>query len=141
MWCAIRESGPVPAGTWAEWSGLMAYVDGFLLPVPKRKVKAYLEISRKAGKVWKEHGALEYRECVGDDLNIKNMTGFPKVIKARAGETVVFSWIVYKSRAHRDAVNKKVMKDERLNAMMDPQHMPFDVKRMAMGGFKVGVDL
>ena len=119
----------------------MAYVDGFLLPVSRRKVKAYLEVSRKAGRVWKEHGALEYRECVGDDLNIKNMTGFPKVIKTRAGETVVFSWIVYKSRAHRDAVNKKVMKDERLNAMMDPKNMPFDVKRMAMGGFKVGVDM
>ena len=138
---AIRESGSVPAGTWAEWSGRMAYVDGFLLPVPKRKVKAYLELSRKAGKVWKEHGALEYRECVGDDLNIKNMTGFPDVIKTKAGETVVFSWIVYKSRAHRDAVNKKVMKDERMNTMMDPKDMPFDVKRMAMGGFKVGVDL
>ena len=96
---------------------------------------------RKAGKVWKEHGALEYRECVGDDLNIKNMTGFPKVAKIKAGETVVFSWIVYKSRAHRDAVNKKVMKDERMNAMMNPKDMPFDVKRMAMGGFKVAVDL
>ena len=119
----------------------MAYVDGFLLPVPKRKVKAYLEISRRAGKVWKEHGAPEYRECVGDDLNIKNMTGFPKVVKIKAGETVVFSWIVYKSRAHRDAVNKKVMNDERLNAMMNPKDMPFDVKRMAMGGFKVAVDL
>ena len=119
----------------------MAYVDGFLVPVPKRKVKAYLEISRKAGKVWKEYGALEYRECVGDDLNIKNMTGFPKVIKTKAGETVVFSWIVYKSRAHRDAVNKKVMKDARLEAMMGPDAMPFDVKRMAMGGFKIAVDL
>jgi uncharacterized protein YbaA (DUF1428 family) len=117
------------------------YVDGFLLPVPKRKVKSYLEISRKAGKVWNEHGALEYRECVGDDLNIKNMTGFPKMVKAKAGETVVFSWIVYKSRGHRDAVNKKVMKDERITAMMDPKDMPFDVKRMAMGGFKVSVDL
>ena len=124
-----------------ERSELMAYVDGFLLPVPKRKVKAYLEISRRAGKVWKEHGALEYRECVGDDLNIKNMTGFPKVVKIKTGETVVFSWIVYKSRAHRDAVNKKVMKDERISAMMDPKDMPFDVKRMAMGGFKVAVDL
>jgi uncharacterized protein YbaA (DUF1428 family) len=124
-----------------EWSGLMAYVDGFLLPVPKRKIKAYVEISRKAGKIWKEHGALEYRECVGDDLKIKNMTGFPKVAKTRSGETVVFSWIVYKSRAHRDAVNKKVMKDERLATMMDPKEMPFDVKRMAMGGFKVAVDL
>ena len=119
----------------------MAYVDGFLLPVPKRKVNAYLAMSRKAGKVWKEYGALEYRECVGDDLNIKNMTGFPKVVKIKAGETVVFSWIVYKSRAHRDAVNKKVMKDERLASMMDPKNMPFDVKRMAMGGFKVAVDL
>jgi uncharacterized protein YbaA (DUF1428 family) len=124
-----------------EWSGSMAYIDGFLLPVPKRRVKAYLEMSRKAGKVWKAHGALEYRECVGDDLNVKNMTGFPKVVKTKAGETVVFSWIVYKSRAHRDSVNKKVMKDERLAAMMDPKDMPFDVKRMAMGGFKVAVDL
>ena len=119
----------------------MPYVDGFLLPVPKRKVKAYLELARKAGKVWKEHGALEYRECVGDDLNIKSMTGFPKMAKARSGETVVFSWIVYKSRAHRNAVNKKVMKDERIAAMMQPQAMPFDVKRMAMGGFTVAVDL
>jgi uncharacterized protein YbaA (DUF1428 family) len=141
MWRAVQESGTSVRGPRAEWSGLMAYVDGFLLPVPKRKVKAYLEISRKAGKVWKEYGALEYRECVGDDLNIKNMTGFPKVIKTKAGETVVFSWIVYKSRAHRDAVNKKVMKDKRLAAMMDPNDMPFDVKRMAMGGFKVAVNL
>ena len=119
----------------------MAYVDGFLLPLPKRKVNAYLEVSRKAGKSWKEHGAVEYRECVGDDLNIKNMTGFPKVARTKAGETVVFSWIVYKSRAHRDAVNKRVMKDPRMNTMMDPKDMPFDVKRMAMGGFKVAVDL
>ena len=119
----------------------MAYVDGFLLPVSKRKVNAYLEVARKAGKIWKEHGAVVYRECVGDDLNIKNMTGFPKVAKTKAGETVVFSWIVYQSRAHRDAVNKKVRKDERLAAMMDPKDMPFDVKRMAMGGFKVAVDL
>jgi uncharacterized protein YbaA (DUF1428 family) len=117
------------------------YIDGFLLPVAKRKVKAYLDLSRKAGRIWKEHGALEYRECVGDDLTIKNMTGFPKMAKARAGETVVFSWIVYKSRAHRDAVNKKVMKDERIAAMMGPKDMPFDVRRMAMGGFTVAVDL
>ena len=119
----------------------MAYVDGFLLPVPKRKVNAYLEMSRKAGKIWKEHGAVEYRECVGDDLNVKNMTRFPKVAKTKAGETVVFSWFVYKSRAHRDAVIKKVMKDERIAAMMDPKDMPFDVKSIAMGGFKVAVDL
>ena len=119
----------------------MTYVDGFVLPVPRSKVAAYKRLSAKAGKIWREHGALEYRECVGDDLNIKNMTGFPKVAKTRAGETVVFSWIVYKSRAHRDAVNKKVMKDERIAAMMGPSDMPFDVKRMAMGGFKVAVDL
>jgi uncharacterized protein YbaA (DUF1428 family) len=119
----------------------MPYVDGFLLPVPTRKLKKYLEISRKAGKVWKEHGALEYRECVGDDLNIQGMTGFPKLAKTKPGETVVFSWIVYKSRAHRDAVNRKVMKDERMMAMMQPTDMPFDVKRMAMGGFTVAVDL
>jgi uncharacterized protein YbaA (DUF1428 family) len=119
----------------------MAYVDGFLLPVGKQKVAAYLAMSRRAGKIWKEHGALEYRECVGDDLNIKNMTGFPKVTRVKPGETVVFSWIVYKTRAHRDSVNKKVMKDERIAAMMDPKDMPFDVKRMAMGGFKVAVDL
>ena len=119
----------------------MAYVDGFVLPVPKRKVNAYLELSRKAGKIWKEYGAVEYRECVGDDLNFKNMTGFPKMAKTKAGESVVFSWIVYRSRAHRDAVNKRVMKDERLGAMMDPKDMPFDVKRLAMGGFRVAVDL
>ena len=107
----------------------MPYVDGFLLPLPKRKVNAYLAMSRKAGKVWKEYGALEYRECVGDDLNIKNMTGFPKVVKTTAGETVVFSWIVYKSRAHRDAVNKKVMSDPAI-AEMCGKKMPFDVKRM-----------
>ena len=118
----------------------MPYVDGFLLPVPKRKVNAYLEMSRKAGKVWKEHGALEYRECVGDDLNIKNMTGFPKVVKTKGGETVVFSWIVYKSRAHRDSVNKKVLMDPRIIRMMK-RAPTFDLKRMAMGGFKVAVDL
>ena len=118
----------------------MAYVDGFLLPVPKRKVNAYLQISRKAGKVWKEHGALEYRECVGDDLNIKNMTGFPKTVKTKAGETVVFSWIVYKSRTHRDAVNAKVMKDKRIINMMKNKKPPFELKRMSYGGFKVIVD-
>jgi uncharacterized protein YbaA (DUF1428 family) len=119
----------------------MAYVDGFLLPVPKRKVAAYLQMARKAGRIWKEYGALEYRECVGDDLNIKNMTGFPKVTRVKPGETVVFSWIVYKSRAQRDSVNRKVMKDERIAAMMDPKDIPFDVKRMAMGGFKIAVDM
>jgi uncharacterized protein YbaA (DUF1428 family) len=120
----------------------MAYVDGFLLPVPKRKVQAYRRIAQKAGKVWREHGALEYRECVGDDLKVKGMVPFPRKVKLKPGETVVFSWIVYKSRAHRDRVNAKVMKDPRLAKMMeDPTSMPFDVKRMAYGGFKVLVDL
>jgi uncharacterized protein YbaA (DUF1428 family) len=117
----------------------MAYVDGFVLPVPKRNLQAYARISKKAGKVWREHGALEYRECVGDDLNAKGMTPFTRQIKLKPGETVVFSWIVYRSRAHRDRVNAKVMKDARMN--MDMDAMPFDVKRMLYGGFKVFVDL
>ena len=119
----------------------MAYVDGFLLAVPKKKMDTYLELARKAGKVWKEHGALEYRETVGDDLKVKMGLPFPKAARAKAGETVVFSWIVYKSKAHRDSVNKKVMKDERIASMMDPKSMPFDVKRMAYGGFEIRVDL
>jgi uncharacterized protein YbaA (DUF1428 family) len=120
----------------------MAYVDGFLLPLPKRSVQAYRRIAQKAGKVWREHGALEYRECVGDDLNVKGMVPFPRRLRLKPGETAVFSWIVYKSRAHRDRVNAKVMKDPRLAKMMnDPKAMPFDVKRMAYGGFKVLVDL
>ncbi len=117
----------------------MAYVDGFLLPVPKKNLDAYRRISRKAGKVWREHGALDYKECVGDDLKIKGVSSFPRVLKTKPGETVVFSWITYKSRAHRDRVNAKVMKDPRLN--MEGTSMPFDVKRMLYGGFKVFVDL
>lgn len=117
------------------------YVDGFLLPVPKKNMEAYKKMSAKAGKVWREHGALDYRECAGDDLNIKGMgAGFPRLLKTKRGETVVFSWILYKSRAHRDAVNKKVMKDPRLAAMMSGEAMPFDVKRMLMGGFQVIVE-
>jgi uncharacterized protein YbaA (DUF1428 family) len=116
------------------------YVDGFLLPVPKKNLELYRRISQKAGRVWREHGALEYRECVGDDITVKSGVPFPRSAKAKPGETVVFSWIVYKSRAHRDRVNKKVMKDPRLAKMMDPKTMPFDVKRMAYGGFKVIVD-
>ena len=119
----------------------MAYVDGFLLCVPKKNLKAYASMARKAGKVWREHGALDYRECVGDDLLTKGMLSFTKVAKSRPGETVVFSWIAYKSKAHRDAVNKKVMKDPRMDAMMTGKmKMPFDVKRMAYGGFRVLVD-
>jgi uncharacterized protein YbaA (DUF1428 family) len=118
----------------------MPYVDGFLLAVPKRKLALYRQISRKAGKVWREHGALEYRECAGDDLQTKFGRPFPKAAGVRSGETVVFSWIVYRSRADRNRVNKKVMSDPRLAKMMkDP--MPFDVKRMSMGGFRVIVDL
>jgi uncharacterized protein YbaA (DUF1428 family) len=116
------------------------YVDGFVLPVPKKNVGAYQRMSKKAGEVWREHGALEYRECVGDDLKIKGVAAFPTRIKTKPNETVVFSWIVYKSRAHRDRVNAKVMKDARLAKMMNPKSMPFDVKRMLYGGFKVIVD-
>ena len=118
----------------------MRYIDGFLIPVPRKNVAAYLQIARKAGRVWREHGALEYRECVGDDLKVKFGAPFPRGAKAKPGDTVVFSWIVYKSRAHRDRVNAKVMKDPRLARMMDPKSMPFDVKRMAYGGFKILVD-
>jgi len=113
----------------------MSYVDGFVLVVPKKKLPAYVKLARKASKVWREHGALEYRECVGDDLKVKMGLPFPKLAKAKAGETVIFSWISYKSRAHRDKVNKKVMADKRLFDGM-PKEMPFDVKRMAYGGFK-----
>ena len=119
----------------------MKYVDGFVLPVPKKKLKAYARLASMASKIWKEHGALEYRECVGDDLEVKFGIGFPKTIKLKPGETVVFAWIVYKSRKHRDQVNAKVMKDPRLNEMMKDQEMPFDPKRMAYGGFEALVDL
>ena len=118
----------------------MRYVDGYLLPVPKRNLQAYRRLALKAGKIWREHGALEFRECVGDDLNVKGMLSFPRQIKSKRGETVVFSWIVFKSRAHRDRVNAKVMKDPSI-ANMDPESMPFDSKRMAYGGFKVIVDV
>jgi uncharacterized protein YbaA (DUF1428 family) len=119
----------------------MRYVDGFVLPIPKKKLQAYRRIAQKAGRVWREHGALEYRECVGDDLHIKGVVPFPRLVRLKPGETVAFSWIVYKSRAHRDRVNAKVMKDPRLAKMMDPKAMPFDMKRMVYGGFKTLVDL
>jgi uncharacterized protein YbaA (DUF1428 family) len=117
----------------------MRYVDGFVLVVPKKKLDAYKRMARAAGKVWREHGALEFRECVGDDLNIKMGLPFPKLAKTKAGETVVFSWIVYKSKAHRDRVNAKVMSDKRI-AGLDMNAMPFDVKRMSYGGFKMMVE-
>jgi uncharacterized protein YbaA (DUF1428 family) len=117
----------------------MRYVDGFVLPVPKKNLQAYRRIAQKAGRIWREHGALEYRECAGDDLNVKWGVPFPRRIKLKPGETVCFSWIVFKSRTHRDRVNAKVMKDPRL-ANMDPKTLPFDCKRMVYGGFKVLVD-
>jgi uncharacterized protein YbaA (DUF1428 family) len=116
------------------------YVDGFVLPVPKNKVDAYRRMAQKASRIFRELGALEYRECVGDDLNVKMGLPFPKGIKTKPGETVVFAWIVYKSRAHRDSVNKKIMKDPRLANMCDPKDMPFDCKRMIYGGFKTIVE-
>jgi uncharacterized protein YbaA (DUF1428 family) len=118
----------------------MKYVDGFVLPVPKKNLPAYRRMAQKAGKVWREHGALEFRECVGDDLKVKMGVPFPRMAKLKPGETVVFSWIVYKSRADRDRVNAKVMKDPRLAKMMDPKAMPFDDKRMSYGGFEVMVE-
>ncbi len=114
----------------------MAYVDGFVVPVPKKNIDDYRRIARKAGKVWREHGALDYQECIADDVKVGKWTSFPRSVKLKAGETVVFSWITYKSRAHRDRVNAKVMKDPRLAKMMDPAAMPFDGKRMIYGGFK-----
>jgi uncharacterized protein YbaA (DUF1428 family) len=118
----------------------MRYVDGYLLPVPKKNLKVYARMAGKAGKVWRDHGALDYKECAGDDLKVKFGVPFPRAMKIKPGETVVFSYIVFKSRAHRDQVNAKVMKDPRLADMMDPKKMPFDTKRMVYGGFKVLVD-
>jgi len=119
----------------------MPYVDGFVLPVPKKNLAAYKKISKLAGKIWKEYGALEYRECAGDDLNAPMGLPFPKLVKPKAGETVLFSWILYKSKADRNRINAKVMKDPRLASMCDPKKMPFDCKRMSMGGFKTIVDM
>ena len=119
----------------------MNYVDGFVIPVPKKNLAAYRRMSQKAGKVWMEHGALEYVECVADDVKPGKTTSFPQSVKLKADETVVFSYIVYKSRAQRDRIMAKVMKDPRLAAMMNPKTMPFDGKRMFYGGFKVMISL
>lgn len=119
----------------------MSYVDGFVLPVPTAKLSAYRRMARLAGSVWREHGALEYIECVADDVKPGKWTSFPQSVKLKDGETVVFAWIVFKSRAHRDRVNAKVMADPRLASMMtDPKALPFDGKRMFWGGFKVLVE-
>jgi uncharacterized protein YbaA (DUF1428 family) len=117
------------------------YVDGFMLPVPKRNLAVYRRMARKAGKIWCEYGALEFRECVGDDLMVNGTALFPQAAKAKPGETVMFSWIVFKSKADRNRINAKVMKDPRLADMMDIKSLPFDSARMAYGGFKVLVSL
>jgi uncharacterized protein YbaA (DUF1428 family) len=119
----------------------MAYVDGFVLPVPRKNLKAYVRMARTAGRVWREHGALEYVECVADDVKPGKLTSFPQAVKLRPGEAVWFSWIVYRSRRHRDRVLAKVMKDQRLAPMMNPKKMPFDGRRMFWGGFRPMVHL
>ena len=119
----------------------MSYVDGFLVPVRKRDLAAYRRMAKKAGKVWREHGALEFRESIADDVSWGKRTSFPRSVKQKSGETVVFSYIVYKSRADRDRVNAKVMKDKRLAKMMDIKSLPFDGKRMIWGGFKTMIAL
>jgi uncharacterized protein YbaA (DUF1428 family) len=117
----------------------MSYVDGFVVPVPKKNLKKYLTIAKKAGKVWKDHGALDYCEAIADDVKPGKWTSFPQSVKLKKNETVVFSYILYKSRTHRDSVMKKVMSDPRLAKMMDPKKMPFDGKRMIWGGFKTAI--
>ena len=118
----------------------MKYVDGYVLPVPKKNRAAYRRMASEAARVWRKHGALEFRECVGDDLKTIKVKSFPSVVKPKRGETVVFSWIVYESRGHRDKVNERVMKDPQMARMMKTKKMPFDSKRMIYGGFKVMVD-
>jgi uncharacterized protein YbaA (DUF1428 family) len=117
------------------------YVDGFVIPVPRKNLAAYRAIARKCAKIWKEHGALEYRECVGDDVKPGKVTSFPQSVKLKPGEVVWFSFIVYKSRKDRDRINAAVMKDPRIEAMGSPARMPFDGQRMIYGGFKVVVDV
>jgi uncharacterized protein YbaA (DUF1428 family) len=118
----------------------MPYVDGFVIPVPTKNLAAYRKMSKLGGKVWKEYGALEYRECLADDMATMSKVTFPGMVKAKKGETVIFSWIVYKSKADRNRINKKVMADKRITSW-DPKSMPFDWKRMAYGGFKTIVDM
>jgi uncharacterized protein YbaA (DUF1428 family) len=119
----------------------MSYVDGFVVPVPKKNLDKYRAMAEKAGAIWREYGALAYHECIADDVKSGEVTSFPQSVKLEPDETVVFSWIVYDSKEKRDEVNAKVMKDPRLADMMDPKQMPFDGKRMFMGGFQTIVDL
>ncbi|HUP29175.1 MAG TPA: DUF1428 domain-containing protein [Usitatibacter sp.] len=116
------------------------YVDGFVLPVPKRKLAAYKRLARLGSKVWLDHGALEYHEAVADDVKPGKVTSFPQAVKLKKGETVIFAWVIYKSRRDRDRVMAKVMEDPRLAAMMDPKKLPFDGKRMFWGGFKTIIE-
>jgi len=118
----------------------MRYIDGYVVPVPKKNLQAYRRMAQKAGKIWREHGAVGFVESVADDVKPGKQTSFPQSVKLKSGETVVFSYIVFKSRAHRDRVNAKVMKDPRLADMMDPKALPFDGKRMIWGGFKIFID-
>jgi uncharacterized protein YbaA (DUF1428 family) len=118
----------------------MGYVDGFVLPVPKKNLALYRRISSKAGKVWRKYGALKYVEAVGDDLDVKFGASFKKTLKLKRGETVLFSWIVFKSRKHRDQVNAKVMQDADMKKIMEKGPCPFELKRMCYGGFKFLVD-
>jgi uncharacterized protein YbaA (DUF1428 family) len=119
----------------------MPYIDGFVLPVPKANVEIYQEISTRCGEIWKEHGALQYRECIAEDVKPGELTSFPQSVKLEGNETVIFAYIVYKSREHRDEVNGKVMSDQRMKEMMNGKQMPFDSRRMIYGGFEVLVDL
>ena len=119
---------------------MAGYVDGYVLPILKKNLKAYRRMAKLAGKIWREHGALDYKECSGDDLDIKMERSFSRQMKTKPGETVVFAYVLFKSRSHRDRVNAKVMKDPRLAGMGDMKSLPFDPKRMVYGGFKVLVD-
>ncbi len=119
----------------------MAYVDGFVVPVPKKNIEAYRAVASKCGAIWREHGALQFRECIADDVKPGKLTSFPQSVNLEDDETVVFSWIVYESRASRDEINDKVMKDPRMADMMKPENMPFDGKRMIYGGFEMLIDL
>ena len=120
---------------------MAGYVDGFVMPLPKTNVDKYREVATAAGKLWMEHGALDYKECLADDVEVGEVTSFPRSVKLEDEETVVFAWISYESRAHRDEVNAKVMEDERMKALMDPSGEIADYKRMVYGGFEVIVDL
>ena len=119
----------------------MAYIDGFVIPVPKDKLEAYLDMARQCAAIWRDYGATEFRECVADDVKPGQLTSFPQSVKLEENELVIFSWIIYPSRAQRDEANDKVMKDPRMAEFMKPENMPFDGKRMIYGGFEMVVDM